>query len=268
MKIALMGAGYVGMEFLKDLNQEIEFITTTTSSRVDFLRPYCKKVVVLGTNADRPLRDLVHKSDVLVILVAPKNSSEYENTYLQTAKNINLLSRGRNKPLRMVYTSSTAVYEQNQQGWVTEESVLSPTSIHANLLIETEKQYLADNPETCILRLGGIYGPNRELEKRAVRLSSKEMHGTGNEATNHIHLKDIVNALKFCIKNELKGIYNLVNDAHPSRNILYNTLCKEIDIPPPIWSLSDEKIRGYKVANKKIKNTGFIFTHTSLDVVA
>ena len=147
---------------------------------------------------------------------------------------------------------------------VSEEIILNPVSVKSKVLLKTECCYLNSNAATCILRLGGIYGPDRELIDRAKRFSGKEMPGTGYESTNHIHLDDIVAALLFCLEHSITGVYNLVNDDHPTRKELYTNLCRTQNIPSPIWK-SEKSLgisSGYLVSNQKIKDVGFTFKHS------
>lgn len=262
MKLIVMGAGYVGMallNYLQKLPHEV-FITTTDQKRVDILKPFGKQVLVLHPNEDQEFKKLIDASDGIVILVAPKNSQNYEETYLNTAKRILAALKDRIKPFYIVYTSSTSVCEGVDTEWVTEESTLNPKSENAKILLETERCYLTCGMQACILRLGGIFGPGRELTDRARRFSGKEMTGTGDEPTNHIHLDDIVKGIAFCLDHSLTGLYHLVNDDHRTRKELYSSLCEQMQIPPPIWNptLSQNQKNGYKVSNLKIKETGLV----------
>ena len=258
MKFILMGAGYVGTALLNSFQYKSHefFITTTREEKVEELKAYGN---VLLLNCKNNLKEWVDMCDGMIILIAPKNSQNYDETYRQTAKTVSLSLKNRKRPFYLVYTSSTSVCE-GKEGWVTEEMPLSPTSENAKILLETEYLYLNSGVDACILRLGGIYGPKRELIDRAKRFSGKEMSGTGNESTNHIHLADIVSAISFCIDHRLTGVYHLVNEDHTTRKELYSTLCKSADIPSPIWSPGLEQT-GYKVSNRKIKDAGFIFKH-------
>jgi hypothetical protein len=103
--------------------------------------------------------------------------------------------------------------------------------------------------------MGGIYGPGREIEKRALNITGKQMQGSGEEYTNHIHLEDILRALKFCLEKHLKGVYHLVNDSHPSKKELYGQ--------GPIWSSKHSGL-GYRVSNQKIKEAGFVLSRPTL----
>lgn len=270
MKLLVMGAGYVGMALLtqfKNRPDEI-FITTTQEKKIEALKQYGKEVFYLQRSKNEDLKDLIDACDGMVILVAPINSQSYEETYLKTAKTISIALEDRKEPFYILYTSSTSVGEGLHTDWVTEGMTLCPKTENAKILLETERVYLNCRAVTCILRLGGIYGPNREIMQRAMRCSAKQMVGSGGEPTNHVHLDDIIAAIEFCIDHRLKGIYHLVNDDHPTRQELYSSLCRSSHLPPPIWSEgpSRDGPRGYKISNQKIKDAGFIFKHSLVEI--
>jgi nucleoside-diphosphate-sugar epimerase len=272
MKLFVLGAGYVGKAVLSRFKDDghLLYASTTHQENVDTLKFYTQHVFVVRGFEKEKLQEVIDRCDGLIILVAPKHHEKYEETYLSTAKTISAALAGRQKPFYLLYTSSISVYEGVANEWATEELIGRPQSKNGQILIEAEKIYFNCSNEkvkTCILRLGGIYGPNRELVQRARDLSGKEMSGTGDEPTNHIHLEDIVSAIEFCLNHHLSGIYNLVNDDHPSRKRFYSSLCHSLGIPPPTWnsSLSGGRGRGYKVSNEKISNKGFTFKRPSID---
>lgn len=244
-----MGAGYVGMALLKSLqHQEHEiYVTTTKPEKVDLLKPYAKKVILLKSLND--LEEILPLCDGMILLIAPKNKERYEATYLNTAKVISSILKNRKKPFYLLYTSSTSVYEGIENEWATEDLALNPTSENTKILLETEK-LLLEYPSTCILRLGGIFGPNREISKRSLYFAEKEIAGSGDEPTNHIHLDDIVSGILFCLEHLLNGIYNLVNNDHPTRKELYPTSCRWNENLPHMK-------KKYKVSNLKILKKGF-----------
>lgn len=264
IRIIVMGAGYVGMALLKYFQRQPYslFITTTQAERIETLAPYGK---VLLLDQDRALDDLIQSCDAMIVLVAPKHSQSYEETYLNTAKQIHASLQGRKTPFYLLYTSSTSVCEGIHAPWVTEEMPLGPKSENAKILLATEQLYQQCNANVCILRLGGIYGPGRELDKRARIFSGKEIPGSGEEPTNHIHLSDIVDAIAFSLEHSLTGVYHLVNDDHRTRKEIYSTLCTQLHIPLPIWNpnLPQNRNGGYKVSNQKIKSSGFVLSHNT-----
>lgn len=249
MKLLLIGAGYVGITLLRYIqDQEYEiFVTTTDPNKVELLKPYAKDVILLKSADD--LNKAIADCDAIILTIAPKKNQNYEETYLNTAKNISLSVSKREKPPYILYTSSTSVYEGIEEKWATEDLPLHPKSEKGQILLQTEK-LLLDCSKTCILRLGGIFGPGREISKRVQSLTGKELPGTGDEPTNHIHLEDIVKGISFCLSHHLIGIYNLVNNDHPTKKELYSPLCH---FNPNLSHNS----KGYKVSNNKIVSVGF-----------
>lgn len=266
----VLGTGYLGKALLiEGLGPEYHFLASTTSpEKIPDLTPLAKKVFLLKSSDVCFLKNIIEDSDAMGIFIAPHKGTTYEETYLNTAKIISTILEKRTRPFYLIYTSSTAVYKEAQELIVTENTTVNPKDPKAKILLETENTYLHiknTNITTCILRLGGIYGPDRTLETRAKNLSGKDLPGNGLEPTNHIHLEDITRAISFCTQKRLKGIFNLVNDNHVSRKELYSNLCKSLHIEPPNWSedLPTESGHGCAkiVSNQKIKNIGFTFKH-------
>ncbi len=270
MRILLIGTGYVGMALLSSWkNPSDRFLaTTTTESKLEEIGS--KKVVespaLIKINNNTDLKPVLDRCDALIITVAPKDGAGYRETYMETALCLSRALKGRNKPLFLLYTSSTSVYGNHESELVDETSNRVPLSERSEILSEVEDIYLSCSSqkiEVCILRLGGIYGPLRTLEQRARKMSQKKMDGSGQEPTNHIHIEDITNAIEFCVMNNFSGIYNLVNDDHPDRKTLYNAVCKQIDICPPEWKSTFSSCRSTNavVSNEKIKKAGYFFIH-------
>jgi nucleoside-diphosphate-sugar epimerase len=261
MKLIVMGAGYVGIALLKYFQSQQSLhelcITTTQLKRVSELKPYGSQVLYLDPSDDTLFKEAIEWADGIVIAIAPKNSQNYKETYLATARHVSKILKDKTRPFYLLSISSTSVYSGIDSEWAFEDQVLDPKTENAQILFETENLYLNSGVSGCILRLGGIYGPNREIVDRIRHFSSKEMESSGNEPTNHIHRDDIVSAIDFCIKNSLKGVFNLVNDSHPTRKALYSKLCSFKGVPGPIWGKVLK--RGYKVSNQKIKERGFNF---------
>lgn len=266
MKLFVLGSGYVGIPLLAQLRdkQHVLYASTTREEKADVLKTLVDYVVISKGSDKERLKEVIDLCDGMIILVAPKNADNYEETYLLTAKTIVEVLKDRDRPFYLLYTSSTSVYESLRKEWVYEEDRLQPQSFNAKILVETEKLYLGCSNKyvtSCILRLGGIYGPNRDLKHRAKRYSGKDMQGSGQEPTNHIHLVDIISGIEYCLSQHLKGVYNLVNEDHPTRRELYTTLCTKMGLQAPRWieHSSLGELSRYQVSNKKIKQAGFEF---------
>lgn len=272
MRFLVLGAGYVGKAFLKGtLSSECVFAATTTSlQKIPELKSLAKEVYVVDGKDRDTLKKLLKDCDGIGIFIAPNAEQSYEECYLETAHAIASVLQERAKPFYLLYTSSTAVYQSHEEEWASEETSLHPTNYKAKILAEAEKIYLdctTKNVKVCILRLAGIYGPGREVAKRAIRFAGKEMGGSGDEVTNHVHLNDVVTAIEFAIQHHLYGIFNIASDEHPTRKALYSELCSYLGLTPPVWNpqVPLEHGCGCKVSNQKIKAVGFVFSHPKIE---
>ena len=273
MNVLLIGSGYVGMALLTSWQgtEDCLFATTTTEGKLQKVQkqPNIAKAYLIKITETTDLKFAFDECDAAIITIAPKNEATYKETYLDSAIAISKALKDRADPLFLLYTSSTSVYGNHDGAVVDETSARTPLSKNGQILSEVENVFLScgsANIEVCILRLGGIYGPMRTLDKRARNMSNKNLSGFGAEVTNHIHLEDITHAIQFCVNNRLNGIYNLVGDDHPSRQILYEQISSELKIPPPIWEGNLDSISRSNaiVSNMKIKACGYIFKYPHL----
>jgi len=272
MKIAIIGCGYVGSacsRYWSNQGHQVT-VTTTTPERVQDLQQIAHRVRVLHGSDRSPLQNLIQDQDVILLSVGAKRINRtpegYRETYLQTAQNLVSALDSAPQVQQIIYTSSYQVYGDRQGNSADETTPVAPVSENGEILAETERVLLsAQTPErkVCILRLGGIYGPNRELIKIYRTLAGTARPGTGQEATNWIHLEDILGAIAHSCQNGLDGIYNLVDDAHLTRQDFLDRLLSVHDYPAVTWdaNLPDPRPYNVWVSNQKIKDTGYQFQY-------
>lgn len=274
MNITIIGCGYVGTTLAEYWHQKQNYLitaTTTTNERVEELEKVADKVVVMKGDDATAVQSVLQNQDVVIVSVAPISDRQvdaegYAATYLTTAKN--LVAALSNAPTlkQIIYLSSCSVYG-NRNGELVDETVtISPQDKLGQILAQTEEILLAANTEkvkVCILRLGGIYGPERELGKRFVRIAGKTLPGTGENFMNWIHLDDIVSAVDFVLINQGQGIYNLVNDVTMMIRDLCDQICDRENLPQVLWNPSEPSQRDFntRVSNQKLKAAGYKFIH-------
>ncbi|MBD6618050.1 SDR family oxidoreductase [Komarekiella sp. 'clone 1'] len=272
MNIAIIGCGYVGYVVAQYWQQNMDFVvsaTTTSPERVPALQPIAQRVIVTQGNDRDGLKSLLQNQDVVLLSIGAKGADSYEETYLQTAKTLVSVLQQAPCVRQLIYTGSYAVYGDRNGVWVDEETPLAPANINAQILRKTEEVLLSasnENLRVCILRLGGIYGPGRELVKIFSRYPGATRPGNGEDVTNWIHLDDIVGAIEFARRNRLQGVYNLVDDAHLTSRELLDTLFDKHNLPKVIWDASVKSDRPYNVwvSNQKIKDAGYQFIHPKI----
>jgi nucleoside-diphosphate-sugar epimerase len=120
-------------------------------------------------------------------------------------------------PKKYVYTSSTSVYGQTDGSQVKESSLAEPAGETGRVLVATEKLLLDAARDkkfpAIILRVAGIYGPDRGHLFLQYLKDEARIPGRGEGLLNMIHRDDVVNCIIAALKNGRGGeVYNAVDD--------------------------------------------------------
>lgn len=271
MNVAIIGCGYVGTAVAKYWQQKMTLVitaTTTTLPRVSELETFAQKVFVLQGNDREELEKVVHGQDCVLLSVAPRRGGSYKDTYLQTAETVTEVLK-KSSVKQLIYTGTYSVYGNRNGNLVDETTPVAPATEKQQVLCDTEQVLLTelkDKLHVCILRLGGIYGPGRELVKIYGRVAGQTRPGDGSESVNWIHLDDIVGAIEFARHYHLQGIYNLVDDAYLSNREIIDRVCETHNLPKVTWDTSQPSNRDFnvKVSNQKIKAAGYKLIHPEM----
>lgn len=99
--------------------------------------------------------------------------------------------------------------------------------------------------------------------------------GSGKQPMAWVHIDDLTNSFVFAIKNELDGAYNILNDCAENKTFM-STLSevkgKKMWLPNVpgfmlkmfLGEMAEMLLKGVKISNQKIKNTGFEFEYSTL----
>ena len=262
--ILILGCGYVGQALAKHFYDIGHFVSVVKkrAEGLESLRAISHQQFFF--NEDQ-LKNLIRQHDIFILTIAAKDRLNYETTYVRTAQAIKKAALTE-APKFLIYTSSTSVYSEKNGHWVYENSPLDLLTAESKHLIDAEQILLSLNEQqwkVCILRLSEIYGPGREIHQRLKKLQGQKLPGNGQKYSNMIHLDDIVRAIVHAKTSNLFGIYNLSDEDHPLRSILYDQVCKKYDLPSIEWNSSLSSLHGgnKRVCNDKIKETGYVFIH-------
>ncbi len=266
----ILGCGYVGKAVARIWRSEFTLTGTTTSAhRVSELEPLVDRVVIVRGDDPIGLRSLLHDQQVVLLAIGAPHAEAYEATYLQTAKTLVSVLEQVPTVSQIIYTGSYAVYGDREGQWVDETTPVAPANPNGDILAETERILLsANSPQrhVCIFRLGGIYGPGRELKKIFQRAPGTTRPGAGTDAANWIHLDDIVGAIAFAQRHHLSGIYNLVGTVPVTTRELLDRVCAANQWAPVAWDASQASRRPYnaRVSNQKLRNAGYEFIYPEI----
>ena len=151
----------------------------------------------------------------------------YRTSYLEGMKSI-LKWAGLEHSANFVYTGSTSVYPQTDGQTVDEKSSTEGTSESGSILLETEELLMEYSPfkNAAILRLGGLYGPNRHYLLNMLREGITEIPGRGDLQLNLLHLEDAASAVFAARDNPLGNKNTMSQTATQSknRNLLFGSL--------------------------------------------
>ena len=171
----------------------------------------------------------------------------YRAVYLGGARNLAEVLA----PRRLIFTSSTSVYAQNDGSVVDEQSAAEPGRETGAVLRETEEFVLARGG--IVARLAGIYGPGRSVLLRKFFSGEAVIEGEGGRFVNQVHRDDIATALFALVQAEARGIFNVVDDAPMTQREVYAWLAQRFGKPlPPSGPADANRKRG--VTNKRVSN--------------
>jgi len=262
MKCLIVGCGYIGLPLGAELagkGHEV-FGLRRSAAAENALKAAGVLPLIADVTKPETLAKLPRPFDWVVNCVAAGGSAEnYRQTYLEG--NRNLVSwLADSPPKKFVYTSSTSVYGQNDGSVVTEDTPAEPAGETSKILVETEKLLLAAVAErkfpAVILRVAGIYGPERGHWFRQFLKDEARIEGDGSRYLNMIHRDDVVGCIIAALKSGRTGdVYNAVDDEPVSQIDFFKWLATTLGKPlPSSVSESAETIRKRGVTNKRVSN--------------
>jgi nucleoside-diphosphate-sugar epimerase len=261
--VLIIGCGYVGEKVAYHLLDDPSLtVTTRSKEHLQLLHMHFPNAFLLNTTDLKAFQNLLEGHDCLILTMAPKNVSDYEGCYLQTMLNLKQALTESSSLNHIIYTSTSSVYGECGGQLATETTPLQATTAQGQILIEAENTLLSlktKERKICIFRVSEIYGPNRSIKDRVERLLKKKAPGDGSQLTNMIHVDDLVAAILFAKNHQLDGIYNICDDEHMPRKIMYDKISQLHHMEFITWDPSMESIhRGNKcLSNKNLKETGF-----------
>jgi nucleoside-diphosphate-sugar epimerase len=257
------GAGYVGgalVRLLADRGEAVVSLRRTAGHAPRGVTEIAADVHAAGLALPSSVERLVYA-------IASDGSTEdaYRRAYPEGLRAVlDALDRAGARLERAIFTSSTAVYAQDDGQTVDESSPVTSTG-NARLLLEAESILRSRLGERAIvLRLAGIYGPGRERLIRMVR------EGTARCAHpppigNRIHQADCAGAIAHLLAlGSPARLYLGVDEAPVELCEVYRWMAAELGVPPPPASdAPDERGRGARkrIDGGLLRRSGYAFRY-------
>ena len=227
--VLIAGCGYVGKalaDFLVERNWKVQGWTrcapiAAPSSRYDVRAVDISDRAAVAQHAD--------EFDAVVHCASTRGGDleAYRRLYFDGLRNL-VEEFGR---ARVIFTSSTSVYAQTDGSWVTEQSATEPRSETGRILLESEKLALAGGG--TVVRVAGIYGPDRSALLQKFLAGEAVCDLEHDRFLNQVHRDDIVTALELLLDRQSTAgaIYNVVDDEPMLRSDCLRWLAAKLNRP-------------------------------------
>lgn len=241
--VVIFGAGYIGGRVASAARQAGARVTALTRNpdRLHELRGIgC--AVVEADAADREWHPLIAPADYVLNCLSSgrRGLVGYQRSYAEAAASI--LEWGNRlgaESMPLVYTSSTSVYPQSGGQAVDETCPVAGGDERSRILIETEEILQQWAGPCTVLRLAGIYGPDRHFLLDQLQAHPAEVPGRGGHHLNLIHRDDIVQAILLSWAQPhppQTAIFNVVDEGQATRAEVVTWLAQRMGIPVPVFS--------------------------------
>ena len=260
-RVLIAGCGYVGeatADLLSTQGWQVEGWTRSAESKHKVSeKPYRIRAVDISDAA--AVADCAGEFEAVIHCASSGGGGPdmYRAVYLDGVRHL----MKRFPTSRILFTSSTSVYGQNDGAWVTEESATTPTREIGRVLLEAEKSVLAHGG--IVARLAGIYGPGRSAMLRKFLNGETSSSTADDRFVNQVHREDIVTALVLLMdRRPAHGeIYNVVDDEPIRESDCYAWLAKRLGrrTAPNEYARPNRK-RGdsnKRVSNIKLRSLGW-----------
>ena len=276
------GGGYIGSmlstELLKD-GHEVTIIDLMKYNKGSLNHLYFHKHFKLINKDIRNLKvmkKLVANHEFIIPLAAlvgaqlcEKYKKEAIDINYKAIKSLAKMMTARNKIIYLTTNSGYGIGEKNK--YCDENSPLKPISLYGRTKCDSEEEIVSNLKNYICFRLATVFGFSYRMRSdllvnnfvytaiKKKKLTIFEPHFR----RNFIHIRDVVEGIKYSMKNfnKLKSnVYNLgLSSANISKLMLAKKIKKQIKSLKIqiVTNMKDPDQRDYFVSNKKIEKKGF-----------
>ena len=200
-KVLIAGCGYVGSALGAALVADGDVVYGLRRRVVSL--PAGVQPIEADLAVPKTLRDLPDGLDFVVYAASPGGPDDalYRTAYVEGLNRLLEALKNKRQNLRRVFLlSSTSVYGQSKGEWVDEASPCTPLDFRGRRILEAEALLGASDQGYTIVRLGGIYGPQRVRLIDMVRSGRATFPKGSARYHNRIHRDDCAGALRHLMR--------------------------------------------------------------------
>ncbi len=253
----VFGCGYLGSRVanLAQNRGHQVFVTTRNREKTSEFAARGLSPVIADWTDRRTLRDLP-SVDQVVVAVSYDSRSRL-GRYESIVDGFSHLLRVLPPQVPLCYVSTTGVYHQTDGSWVDEASTTRPTRDGgaAHLMAESLLWRIRPKQPWTILRLAGIYGPNR-IPRASDVVAGRPIESRENGYLNLIHVDDAARAVLASWEHPPHRLYVVADDLPVQRGNFYRLIAHQLVTSAPsfIVPASTSAKRFRSESNKRIWN--------------
>lgn len=271
MRVAVLGAGYVGLALCRQLAGSHD-VTGVRRSNLDAVRATGARAVRADVTDPEAL-GTVPDVDALVFAASsggrgPEAARRVYVEGLRTA--VGAFAERDDPPERLLYTSSTGVYGDHGGGWVDETTPAEPTTEKTRVLLDAERVAHGAPMEATVVRFAGLYGPD------CYRLERYLEGPVTAGYLNMLHREDAAGVLRFVLEERpLDDLFLAVDDEPVDKHAFADWLARACGVdPPPKRSKAERLAAGdlsaaarrrietsKRCSNDRLHERGYEFVH-------
>ncbi|TWU23491.1 NAD dependent epimerase/dehydratase family protein [Novipirellula galeiformis] len=240
-RVLIVGCGYLGSvvaDFARDAGHTVYTTTRRPSRATELQRRGFQPIVADWTDRSR-LQRLPEVDRVLVAVSYDASSgvSRYES---QVGGLRNLLGVV-NPQAPLCYISTTGVYHQTDGRWVDERSPTKPNREGGKVHLQAEDLLHRHRPNApwTILRLAGIYGPDR-VPRIANLLKGQPIASPEEGYLNLIHVVDAARAVIAAWQHPEHRLFVVGDDEPMQRREFYCQIARQCGVSPPVFQAPEQ----------------------------
>jgi nucleoside-diphosphate-sugar epimerase len=260
----IAGCGYVGGALARQLHAR--GATVYGLRRDPSALPAGVRPIAADLTAPESLGSLPEGLDAIVYAASASQYGEaaYRAAYVDGVENL-LRAVASRPPGRLVFTSSTGVYGQDDGTWLDETSPADADRPTAQALRDGEARVLHGDIPGTVVRLSGIYGPGRTRLIDSVRTGRARLEQGPTRYLNHIHRDDCAGALAHVLALPNPASLYLATDDEPRpRNDLLCWIADRLGLPEPPYAesapgsaRSSERGGNRRYRNQRLRESGY-----------
>lgn len=238
-KICIIGCGWLGFPFAKKLVDLGLIVHGSTTSKDKLTRLKDSQIVpfllqLTATGIDGNITSCLNQCQIVIINIPPKLRKQSTNDYIRQMTYLRD-AIAKSSAEKVLFISSTSIYDDEEHYPIIKEDSPVSSSKKALALVEVEHLFSNNtNFKTTILRCGGLFGNDRHPARF---LSGRTGLKNGDAPVNLIHRTDCINSMLAILRlNIWNTTFNAAIPSHPSKINYYTAICKQLQLPIPVFN--------------------------------